>query len=133
MRISPSPGPRAAGCWCWRRFALRLGRCTAVCLNDDLSPGDLIVGTEVSDGITTVLLPGADLLAAELRRAGLSARAGKIATVPKMIKSSERTRLADEGYLAADMESAMLLGAANGGPAAVIRAVSDAGFGLGMV
>jgi 4-hydroxy-3-methylbut-2-enyl diphosphate reductase len=106
---------------------------TAAGLSDDLSPGDLIVGTEVSDGITTVLLPGADLLAAELRRAGLSARAGKIATVPKMIKSSERTRLADEGYLAADMESAMLLGEANGRPAAVIRAVSDAGFGPGMV
>jgi 4-hydroxy-3-methylbut-2-enyl diphosphate reductase len=106
---------------------------TAAGLGDDLGPGDLIVGTEVSDGITTVLLPGGDLLAAELRRAGLPARAGKIATVPKMISSSERTRLADEGYLAADMESAMVLGAANGRPAAVIRAVSDAGFGLGMV
>ena len=42
---------------------------TAAGLSDDLSPGDLIVGTEVSDGITTVLLPSADLLAAELRRA----------------------------------------------------------------
>ena len=106
---------------------------TAAGLRDDLSPGDLVVGTEVSDGITTVLLPGADLLAAELRRAGLSARAGKIATVPKMISSSERARLADDGYLAADMESATLLGEANGRPAAVIRAVSDTGFGPGMV
>ena len=55
---------------------------TAAGLSDDLSPGDLVVGAEVSDGFTTVLLPGADLLAAELRRAGFSARAGKIATVP---------------------------------------------------
>src|SRR5215472_7088540 len=71
----------------------------------DLKPGDLVVATEVSDGTTTVALPGADLLAAELRRAGLPARAGKLATVPKIIKSAERAELAAEGYLAADMES----------------------------
>ncbi len=43
---------------------------TAAGLSDDLSPGDLVVATEVTDGETTVALPGADLLAAELRRAG---------------------------------------------------------------
>jgi 4-hydroxy-3-methylbut-2-en-1-yl diphosphate reductase len=105
---------------------------TAAGLSDDLSPGDLVVATEVSDGETTVPLPGADLLAAELRRAGLTARAGRVITVQKLVKSSERLRLAADGYLAADMETAALLGAADGRPVAVIRAVSDAGFGPGM-
>jgi 4-hydroxy-3-methylbut-2-enyl diphosphate reductase len=106
---------------------------TAAGLSDDLSPGDLVVASEVTDGETTVALPGADLLAAELRRAGLPARAGRLITVQKLVKSAQRARLAADGYLAADMESAALLGAADGRPAAVIRAVSDAGFGPGMV
>jgi 4-hydroxy-3-methylbut-2-en-1-yl diphosphate reductase len=134
---------------------------TAAGLAADLSPGDLVVATEVTDGETTVPLPGADLLAAELRRAGLNARAGRIVQVKKIIGSSERTRLAADGYLAADMESAALvatvkglvpaaqrpaesaglnavdaaaLAAATAGhPVAVIRAVSDGGIGPGVV
>ena len=134
---------------------------TAAGLAADLSPGDLVVATEVTDGETTVTLPGADLLAAELRRAGLNARAGRIVQVKKIIGSSERTRLAADGYLAADMESAALvvavkglvpsapepaesaglnavdaaaLAAATAGhPVAVIRAISDGGFGPGVV
>ncbi|MFY9777137.1 MAG: hypothetical protein WAK28_21425, partial [Trebonia sp.] len=90
---------------------------TAAGLADDLSPGDLVVATEVSDGgSTTVPLPGADLLAAELRRAGLPARAGKIVTVPKIVRAAERKALAAEGYLAADMETAALVGAAGERP-----------------
>jgi 4-hydroxy-3-methylbut-2-enyl diphosphate reductase len=61
---------------------------TAAGLAADLSPGDMVVATEVSDGETTVELPGADLLAAELRRAGLNARAGRIVQVKKIINSS---------------------------------------------
>src|SRR3984957_13622223 len=106
---------------------------TAAGLSADLSPGDLVVASEVSDGDTTHRLPGADLLAAELRRAGLSARAGRMITVGKLVKAGERARLAADGYLAADMETAALLGSAGGRPVAVIRAVSDAGFGPGMV
>jgi 4-hydroxy-3-methylbut-2-enyl diphosphate reductase len=158
---------------------------TAASLSDDLHPGDLVVATEVSDGETTFPLPGADLLAAELRRAGLTARAGRLVTVRKLVRSAERERLAAAGYLAADMESAALVAAVRGlapssagpvrggtapasdaapadgrlegelatlgniepavlnvpalsnagagRPVAVIRAVSDAGFGPGMV
>jgi 4-hydroxy-3-methylbut-2-enyl diphosphate reductase len=106
---------------------------TAAGLSDELNPGDLVVASEVTDGETTVRLPGADLLAAELRRAGLSARAGRLVTVPKLVRAADRERLAADGYLAADMETAALLGAAGDRPAAVIRAVSDAGFGPGMV
>jgi 4-hydroxy-3-methylbut-2-en-1-yl diphosphate reductase len=134
---------------------------TAAGLAADLSPGDLVVATEVTDGETTVTLPGADLLAAELRRAGLNARAGRIVQVKRIVSSSERTRLAADGYLAADMESAAIVAAVKGlapsaqqpaesaelnavdaaahaaatagHPVAVIRAVSDDGFGPGMV
>jgi 4-hydroxy-3-methylbut-2-enyl diphosphate reductase len=134
---------------------------TAAGLADDLSPGDLVVATEVTDGETTITLPGADLLAAELRRAGLNARAGRVIQVKKIVSSSERSRLAADGYLAADMESAALVAAVKGQqpsaeesadsaglnavdaaalaaasvgrPVAVIRAVSDGGFGPGMV
>jgi 4-hydroxy-3-methylbut-2-enyl diphosphate reductase len=106
---------------------------TAAGLDDDLKPGDLVVATEVSDGETVVRLPGADLLAAELRRAGLRARAGRVRTVEKLVRSSERIELAAQGYLAADMESARLLAAAGDGPKAVIRVVSDSGLGPGMV
>jgi 4-hydroxy-3-methylbut-2-enyl diphosphate reductase len=106
---------------------------TAAGLTDDLAPGDLIVATEVTDGETVVRLPGADLLAGELRRAGLRARAGRVRTVDRLVKSARRAELAAEGYLAADMESARLLRAAGDGPRAVIRAVSDRGAGPGIV
>ncbi|HEY6789447.1 MAG TPA: 4-hydroxy-3-methylbut-2-enyl diphosphate reductase, partial [Trebonia sp.] len=106
---------------------------TAAGLDDALSPGDLVVATEVTDGTTTVRLPGAVLLAGELRRAGLPARAGKLVTVDHLVKSSERAGLAASGALAADMETLPLLAAAAGRPVAVIRAVSDAGIGPGMV
>jgi len=106
---------------------------TAAALDEDLSPGDLVVATEVTDGTTTVKLPGATMLAGELRRAGLRARAGKLITVNHLIRASERDRLAASGALAADMETLALLGAADGRPTAVIRAVSDTGIGPGMV
>ncbi len=133
---------------------------TAAGLADGLSPGDLIVATEVTNGETTIALPGADLLAAELRRAGLNARAGRVIQVKKIVSSSERSRLAADGYLAADMESAAIVAAVKGRaptaqqpaesglnavdaaalaaatagqPVAIIRAVSDGGFGPGMV
>jgi 4-hydroxy-3-methylbut-2-enyl diphosphate reductase len=106
---------------------------TAAGIATDLKPGDLVVATEVTSGGSTVTLPGADLLAAELQRAGLPARAGKLATVPSLVKSADRPKLAARGFLAADMESAALVGAAEGRPVAVIRAVSDGGLGPGMV
>src|SRR6266566_2822548 len=90
-------------------------------LTDDLSPGDLVVGTEV--GLATCL--SAPLLAGELRRAGLTARTSRITTVDHLVRRSERAELAADGTLLADMESAPLAGAAGDRPVAVIRAVSD--------
>ncbi len=96
-------------------------------LSPDLSPGDLVVGSEVSGAATgtSVSCLSAPLLAGELRRAGLRARAGKIVTVDRLFGRGQRERLAGEGALAADMESAMLLDGAAGRPAVVLRAISD--------
>jgi 4-hydroxy-3-methylbut-2-en-1-yl diphosphate reductase len=94
-------------------------------LSTDLSPGDLVVGTEVGPGMGTVTCASAPILAGELRRAGLPARTGRIATVDHLVRRAERAKLAAEGWLLADMESAPLAVAADGRPVAVIRAVSD--------
>ncbi|MGH3258568.1 MAG: 4-hydroxy-3-methylbut-2-enyl diphosphate reductase [Streptosporangiaceae bacterium] len=90
-------------------------------LTADLSVGDLVVGTEVG----SVTCASAPLLAGELRRAGLTARTGRIITVDHLIRGSERAKLAAEGWLCVDMESAPLAVGAGDRPVAVIRAVSD--------
>ena len=90
-------------------------------LTTDLTPGNLVVGTEA--GVVTCA--SAPLLAGELRRAGLPARTGRIATVDHLVRRSERAGLAADGTLLADMESAPLAAAAAGRPVAVVRAVSD--------
>jgi 4-hydroxy-3-methylbut-2-enyl diphosphate reductase len=91
----------------------------------DLSPGDVVVATQVSDGTNVVDSPSAPLLAGELRRAGLTARTGPVATVDHLVRTPERVHLAADGYVAADMESAPLAAVAGGRPVAIIRAVSD--------
>ena len=104
---------------------------TGAGLAPDLTPGDLVVATEVTsvgdgpgDG-PALRSPSAPLLVGELRRAGLRARAGRIATVDHLVRHAERDRLARAGMTAADMESAQLAAAAGGRPLAVIRAISD--------
>ena len=94
-------------------------------LTRDLLPGDLVVGTEISDGTSTTQCASAALLAGELRRAGLRAQAGRVVTVDHLVRGSERERLAAGGALVADLESAPLAAAAGNRPVAVLRAVSD--------
>jgi 4-hydroxy-3-methylbut-2-enyl diphosphate reductase len=80
--------------------------------------------TRASTG-TSARCPSAPLLAGELRRAGLRARAGKIATVERLFERGQRERLVNDGAIAADMESAVLLEGVAGRPAVVLRAISD--------
>jgi 4-hydroxy-3-methylbut-2-en-1-yl diphosphate reductase len=96
-------------------------------LTADQRPGDLVVGSEVgrSGSAVQVSCPSAPLLAGELRRAGLRATAGRVVTVDRLLRRGERERLAGDGALAADLESAMLLDGAAGRPAVVLRAISD--------
>ena len=96
-------------------------------LDPSLRPGDIVVGTEiVADGSDSgVRCASAPLLAGELRRAGLRVRTGRIVTVDHLVSGADRERLARTGALAADMESAQLVAAADGKPLVVIRAISD--------
>src|SRR5690349_6622214 len=94
-------------------------------LTDDLSPGDLVVATEVTDGATTTACPSAPLLAGELRRAGLAVRTGPVVSVERLAGGRGRARTVDPGALAVDLESAWLAAAAGERPVAVVRAISD--------
>ena len=97
-------------------------------LDTGLQPGELVIATEVrhdgGDG-SVITCPSAPLLAGELRRAGLAATAGPVVTVDRLALGPERHRLAADGALAADMESAPMARAAAGRPLAVLRAISD--------
>jgi 4-hydroxy-3-methylbut-2-enyl diphosphate reductase len=90
-------------------------------LTADLSPGDLVVATEVGG----TACPSAPLVAGELRRAGFTVHLGPVVTVDHLVKKAERAELAATGAILADMESAPLAAAAAGRPVVVIRAVSD--------
>src|SRR5260370_435357 len=72
------------------------------CQSTDLSPGDLVVGTEVG----AVTCASAPLLAGELRRAGRPARTGRVTTLDHLVPRSERASLAAAGTLLAALESA---------------------------
>jgi 4-hydroxy-3-methylbut-2-enyl diphosphate reductase len=92
-------------------------------LTEDLSPGDLVVATSVG----AIECGSAELLAGELRRAGLRVHLGPVVTVDHLVKKTERAELAATGAILADMETAALAGAAvaAGLPVVVVRAVSD--------
>jgi 4-hydroxy-3-methylbut-2-en-1-yl diphosphate reductase len=90
-------------------------------LTADLSPGDLVVATEVGG----TACPSAPLIAGELRRAGFTVHLGPVVTVDHLVKKAERAELAATGAILADMESAPLAAAAGDRPVVVIRAVSD--------
>ena len=93
---------------------------------DGVVAGDLVVASELRtlDGRTRHL-PGAELVAAALAGAGLSVRFGPIASVPRVVGSSERAALGADGVLAADMESAWLADTLVDTPLVVVRAVAD--------
>jgi 4-hydroxy-3-methylbut-2-enyl diphosphate reductase len=100
-----------------------LGFCGA--LSDDLEPGDVVLADELrGDGAPFQWQPS-ERLVKELERVGVDARRGPIVSVPKMARGASRRRLADEGAIAVDMESAWLAAAAAGRPFAALRAVVD--------
>jgi 4-hydroxy-3-methylbut-2-en-1-yl diphosphate reductase len=94
-------------------------------VSGDLSVGDLVVASEVTYRGSSVACPSAPLLSGELRRAGLRASVGPIATVDHLARPRELAALAATGAIAVDMESALLLAGAAGAPAVVLRAISD--------
>lgn len=125
-------GPRRAG-----TTAARLARdCDASAvvvagvagaLVDDLRPGDLVVADRVVDTAGVVVtLPSAVLLVGALRRAGLPARLGTIASTDRLVRGRPaRSDLAALGAVAVDMESAAVVRHAWDRPMAVVRAIAD--------
>ncbi|MGH3321651.1 MAG: 4-hydroxy-3-methylbut-2-enyl diphosphate reductase [Streptosporangiaceae bacterium] len=94
-------------------------------LSSELEPGDVVVATEVRGGNSRVHCVSAELLAADLRRAGLTVHAGPVITSDHAVDGRERGELAAGGAIAVDMESAPLAVAAGERPVAVVRVIVD--------
>lgn len=92
-------------------------------VTDAVRPGDLVVATEIDGPDGPVPLTSAPLLAAALRRLGLTVHTGPIASSDSLVDGTDRHRFAARGALAVDMESAQF--ATVPGPLAVVRAVVD--------
>jgi 4-hydroxy-3-methylbut-2-en-1-yl diphosphate reductase len=89
-----------------------------------ISPGDLVVATEVRHGDRTVPSHAAALVAGELRRAGLTVHTGPLVTTDHVVDSAcERAALAATGAIAVDTESGLIAGSA--GRTVVVRAIVD--------
>ena len=95
----------------------------------DLRAGDVLLGAELRrGGEETMTADGSRLLTAALRRRGLRARPGVLASVDRLAGPAERRYLAELGVDGVDMESAWLADAADGRPLVVLRVVvEDAG------
>jgi 4-hydroxy-3-methylbut-2-enyl diphosphate reductase len=100
-----------------------LGFCGA--LDPSLEPGDLVVADELRGADGPFACDGAEAVASALQSAGLTARRGPLVSVERIARGAERTRLAADGSIAVDMESAWLAPAAAGRPFAALRAVVD--------
>ncbi|WP_213452314.1 4-hydroxy-3-methylbut-2-enyl diphosphate reductase [Rhizomonospora bruguierae] len=101
-------------------------------LDPELRPGDVVVADEVrTDALTegaipaTLHLPAAPLLAAALRRRGLTVHVGPMVSTDRLASGAQRERLAATGALAADLESAWVLSARPGAVPACVRVVAD--------
>jgi 4-hydroxy-3-methylbut-2-enyl diphosphate reductase len=90
-----------------------------------LRAGDVVCATElVGEDGTETAVPGSALLAAALRRRGLTVHVGPLFSATRILGPAERRTLRD-GILGVDMESAWLAPAAAGRPFAVVRVVVD--------
>jgi len=97
-------------------------------LTTSVSPGDLVVASEIRDATTgrVTRCPAAPLLLGALRRAGHTVHLGPMVTTEQIVDDpAERARLAAGGALAVDTESALLLAGVPDGQAVVVRAIVD--------
>ncbi|HEY2603661.1 MAG TPA: hypothetical protein VGI67_19035 [Thermoleophilaceae bacterium] len=100
-----------------------LGFCGA--LSEDLEPGSVVLADELRGNGAPLDFQPLQQLVKELELAGVEALRGPIVSVPKMARGVSRSRLAEDGSVAVDMESAWLAAAAAGRPFAALRAVVD--------
>jgi 4-hydroxy-3-methylbut-2-enyl diphosphate reductase len=134
LRTGAGPRRAAAAAARWSAPAGRSPAAVAVCgvaggLDPALRPGDLVVADRVVDegGRIVADLPTAGLVAAWMRRAGLRAVVGTVASTAGLVRgTAAREHLrASTGASAVDMESAALLSRPWPAPVAVVRAVAD--------
>ncbi len=95
-------------------------------LRPGLRPGDVVVASEVRGGDRVVACPTAPVLAAELRRLGMTVHIGPVLTVDAVVRrKDDRAALAETGAIAIDMESAAFLDLVGDRPRAVVRVIVD--------
>ena len=97
-------------------------------LRPGLVPGTIVVADRVlaEDGTVVAVLESAGMIAAELRDLGAPVTVGPVISTPTLAEGADRrASLAATGAVAVDTETAWLLGAAWGIPAAVIRVIAD--------
>jgi 4-hydroxy-3-methylbut-2-enyl diphosphate reductase len=94
-------------------------------LHERLTPGAVIVASEVRGAGPARELREAKSLARILEARGVAVHLGPIHSVDHLLRGSERESLARTGALAVDMESAWLAPLAESLPFAVLRVVSD--------
>jgi 4-hydroxy-3-methylbut-2-enyl diphosphate reductase len=125
--MGPVRSTRAVPSLLARRPAVFAVAGVAGALTDALTPGDIVVASEIrsAGGAEPVPTTDASGLAGLLRSAGLSVQIGPIVSADHLVRGQERAELAASGALAVDMESAELVGAADGVPFAVLRVVVD--------
>ncbi len=94
-------------------------------LDQDLEPGDVVLGSELRGPTGTTSLPDPSVLAGVLRRGGLRVRVGPIASSQRLVVRERRRALQRTGALAVDMESAWLASATHAQPLVTLRVVLD--------
>jgi 4-hydroxy-3-methylbut-2-enyl diphosphate reductase len=93
-------------------------------LSTELEVGDLVVASEIRRDGDTRPSHAASFVVGALRRSGLRVHHGPILTTPRVVDpAAERDRLAADGSIAVDTESALL--AADDGSTVVVRAIVD--------
>lgn len=95
-------------------------------LSPTVKPGDVIVASEVREGLAVVAVTKPDELVAALRADGFNVHVGPIVSVAQVAGEQERVALAATGAIAVDTESAQLVDGWPGRPIAVVRTIADA-------
>jgi 4-hydroxy-3-methylbut-2-enyl diphosphate reductase len=95
-------------------------------LSPEVQPGDVVVASEIREGLAVVAVATADNLVASLRGAGFRVHHGPIVSVTRVAGEQERVALAATGAIAVDTESAQLVDGWPGRPIAIVRTVVDA-------
>jgi hypothetical protein len=128
--VGPRRARRAAGIRPAPSVVAIAGLCGG--LRPDLRPGDVVVADDVRvDALTAganpapIRLPAAPVLAAALRRHGLTVHTGTVISTDHLVSGADRDRLAVTGALAADLESVWLLSGRTEAALACVRVIAD--------